>query len=50
MLKRSLQKADVIKTHGSNKKIIKKIGKVKFTDIEIGLKRTVKWFVKYYKI
>ena len=50
LLKRSLQKADVIKTHGSNKKIIKKIGKVKFTDIEIGLKRTVKWFVKYYKI
>ncbi len=50
LFKRSLQKADVIKTHGSNKKIIKKIGKVKFTDIEIGLKRTVKWFVKYYKI
>jgi len=44
-----LQKADVIKTHGSNKKIIKKIGKIKFTSIEVGLMKTAKWFKKYYK-
>ena len=49
LFKRSLQKADVIKTHGSNKKIIKKIGKIKFTPMEVGLMKTVKWFKKYYK-
>ncbi len=50
LYKRSLQKADVIKTHGSNKKIIKKVGKIKFTTIEVGLMKTVKWFKKYYNI
>ena len=48
IFKRSLQKADVIKTHGSNKKILSKIGKIKFTKIEIGLEKTVDWFKKYY--
>ena len=48
MFKRSLQKADVIKTHGSNKKILLKIGKIKFTKVETGLKKTVDWFRKYY--
>ena len=48
IFKRSLQKADVIKTHGSNKKILSKIGKMKFTKIEIGLKKTLDWFKKYY--
>ncbi len=48
ILKRSLQKADVIKTHGSNKKILSKIGKMKFTKIEIGLEKTLDWFKKYY--
>ena len=40
IFKRSLQKADVIKTHGSNKKILSKIGKMKFTKIEIGLEKS----------
>ena len=48
IFKRSLQKADVIKTHGSNKKILLKIGKTKFTKVGIGLKKTVDWFRKYY--
>ena len=48
IFKRSLQKADVIKTHGSNKKILSKIGKMKFTKIETGLKKTLDWFKKYY--
>ena len=48
IFKRSLQKADVIKTHGSNKKILSKIGKIKFTKIEIGLEKTIDWFKKYY--
>ena len=50
MIKRSLQKADVIKTHGDNKKILKTVGKIKFTDLDLGLKNTVKWFKGYYKI
>ena len=50
LYKRNLQKADVIKTHGSNKKIIQKIGKIQFTTIEVGLNKTVMWFKKYYKV
>ncbi len=49
LFKRSLQQADVIKTHGSNKKIISKFGKHKFTQIDLGLKKTVDWFKEYYK-
>ena len=44
--KRSLQKADILKTHGDNS-LIKKITDIKkFTDVSIGLKNTVKWFIK----
>ena len=50
LIKRSLQKADVIKTHGDNKKILRIIGKIKFTDLDLGLKNTVRWFKEYYKI
>ena len=46
--KRPLQKADVIKTHGSNKKILDKIGKRRFTSIKDGLMNTLIWFKKYY--
>ncbi len=48
IFKRSLQKADVIKTHGSNKKILSKIGNMKFTKIDIGLIKTLNWFKEYY--
>ena len=44
MIKRSLQKADVIKTHGDNKKILNIVGKMKFTNLDLGLKNTVEWF------
>ena len=47
--KRGLQMADVVKTHGSNKKVLHLIGKQKFTSINIGLENTVKWFKNYYK-
>ena len=47
-LKRGLQEADVIKTHGSNKKILSLVGKQKFTSIKVGLKNTVEWYKKYY--
>ena len=47
--KRKLQEADVIKTHGSNKKIIALIGNKSFMSIKEGLNNTVKWFLKYYR-
>ena len=49
LIKRKLQKADVIKTHGTNKKIKSFIGNQRFTSIDDGLKITVQWFKKYYK-
>ena len=46
IIKRSLQKADIIKTHGDNNLVKKISGIKKFTDISIGLRNTVEWFVK----
>ena len=46
--KRPLQKADVIKTHGSNKKVLNRVGKTRFTSIKNGLINTLIWFKKYY--
>lgn len=48
--KRSFQKADVKKTHGSNFKIKKIIKKKKFTDIETSLLKTIKWYEKNWKL
>ena len=46
IIKRTLQKGDIYKTHGSNS-LIKKITKFKkFTSIDIGLKNTVNWYIK----
>ncbi len=39
-----INKADVLKTHGSNKKLIKAIGNIKFTSFKLGLKNTMNWF------
>ena len=50
LFKRKLQKADVVKTHGTNKKIKNFIGSQDFTSIDRGLKITVEWFKNYYKI
>ena len=44
--KRSLQKADIFKTHGDNNLVKKITGIKKFTDISLGLKNTVKWYIK----
>ena len=44
--KRSLQKADIFKTHGDNSLVKRISGIKKFTDISTGLKNTVEWFVK----
>ena len=50
LFKRKLQQADVIKTHGSNKKIKKFLGNQHFTSINQGLRITVNWFRKYYNL
>jgi len=39
-----LQKADVIKTHGDNSKLIKEIKFKKFTALNIGLKNLIEWY------
>ena len=43
-----LQKGDVIKTHGDNKKIVKKFGGHKFISVNQGVKKFINWF-KFYK-
>jgi nucleoside-diphosphate-sugar epimerase len=41
----SKHRADLYKTHGDNKLVKRATGVKKFTDISIGLKNTVEWFV-----
>ena len=48
--KRSFQKADVKKTHGSNSKIKYLYNKKKFTPLEIALNNTCNWYKKNWKI
>ena len=49
---RSMIKADVLKTHGSNKKIIKLINYKNFTNIDKGIQKSLEWYLKekIYKI
>jgi hypothetical protein len=44
-----LQQADIYKTHGNNKKIIKITKFNKFTNLEKGLVNTLDWYKKFYK-
>lgn len=46
IIKRALQKADIIKTHGDNSKLKKLIGNIRFTQFEEGLDNTLKWYRK----
>lgn len=41
---RKKQLADIYKTHGNNKKILKKIKKFKFTNLNISIKNTIDWY------
>ncbi len=43
---RALQKADIIKTHGSNIKIIKKTKYINFMKIDEGFESTLNWYKK----
>ena len=47
IIKREIQKADVIKTYGSNKKLLKLIGRFKFVSIEKGITNTIDWFKQH---
>lgn len=47
VIKRELQSADIFKTYGDNTLIKKFLGYKKFTNISIGIKNTVDWFLKY---
>ena len=49
---RPMVKADVLKTHGSNKKITKHLNFKKFTHIDEGIKNSLNWYLKnkIYKI
>jgi nucleoside-diphosphate-sugar epimerase len=42
--------ADVLNTHGSNKKLKKIIGKFEYTNIKIGIKNLCEWYKSYYKL
>ena len=46
--KKSLQKADILKTHGDNRKILKITKYKNFIDWRIGIKRTIKWYLDFY--
>ena len=46
-MKVKLQMADVIKTHGDNKKILKVVNKKKFYDLKTGIKNTINWYNTY---
>ena len=45
--KAPLQRADIIKTHGSNKKIKKILKFTKFVNFEESLDKTIFWYRKY---
>ena len=46
--KAPLQKADILKTHGNNSKVLKIIKFKKFEKLEVALNRTVDWYQKNY--
>jgi UDP-glucuronate 4-epimerase len=48
IIKVSFQNADILKTHGNNKKILKNTKFKNFTNINLALKNTIDWYKKYY--
>ena len=42
----SLQKADILKTHGDNSKLLKYIKFTKFSNWKESLKKTIAWYKK----
>ncbi len=50
ILKRVFQEGDILKSYGSNEKLIQTLGKLKFTHFDVGFNNTVEWYKKYHKI
>ena len=51
ILKKPRDKADVYKTFGSNKKIMRYLKKkIKFTDYKKGVENTCKWYLKNHHL
>ncbi len=50
IFKRPFQKGDILKSYGSNKKLVKVLGKLKFTNFDEGFMTTLKWYKKYNKL
>ena len=50
IIKRAFQKGDILKSYGSNRKLNKVLGKLKFTNFDDGFIDTLEWYKKYYKI
>ena len=46
--KTSLQMADIIKTHGDNKKILRITNFRKFSSIKDSIKKTIMWYTEYF--
>ena len=46
IIKVGFQKTDVLKTHGDNKKIKNYTNYKKFTNFDVGLKKTINWYLK----
>lgn len=47
VVKRKFQKGDILRSFGDNKKILRLIGKYKFTNFEKGFRNTIEWYKKY---
>ena len=41
------RKGEMLKTYGSNNKLLKEFGKKKFIKFEVGIKKTIQYFKKY---
>ena len=48
IVKRKLQEADIIKTHGDNSYLKNKINQKNFTKINIGIENTISWYKSYF--
>ncbi len=50
IIKRPFQRGDILKSYGSNKKLVKVLGKLEFTNFDEGFMTTLKWYKKYNKL
>ena len=50
IMQKPLHSADVLRTYGNNKKILKHINHFKFTDYKEAVKNTVNWFLSNSKL